>query len=174
MAGASRRTTNKGVAPTAALFALANLARGVLHNLDEIGAQMADYASGLRGQVRIAANLSAITQFLPGEIKRFLELHPGVEVHLEEMISTQVTKAVAENRADVGVFAPVPFGDGVETFAYPRRPARADRAARTCGFATHAADPIMILELLRGIACPASRRCSSCWEIRSERLSPRR
>ncbi len=110
--------TNKGVAPTAAGVALANLARGVLHNLDEIGAQMADYASGLRGQVRIAANLSAITQFLPGEIKRFLELHPGVEVHLEEMISTQVTKAVAENRADVGVFAPVPFGDGVETFAY--------------------------------------------------------
>jgi DNA-binding transcriptional LysR family regulator len=110
--------TNKGVAPTAAGLALANLARGVLHSLDEIGTQMADYASGLRGQVRIAANISAITQFLPGEIKAFLESHPGVDVRLEEMISTRVQKAVAENQADVGVFAPVPSGEAVETFAY--------------------------------------------------------
>src|ERR1700761_6827758 len=57
--------THKGVAPTAAGLALANLARGVLHNLDEIGARMAEYAGGLRGQVRIAANLSADTQIPP-------------------------------------------------------------------------------------------------------------
>jgi DNA-binding transcriptional LysR family regulator len=68
--------------------------------------------------VRIAANISAITQFLPGEIKAFLESHPGVDVRLEEMISTRVQKAVAENQADVGVFAPVPSGEAVETFAY--------------------------------------------------------
>jgi DNA-binding transcriptional LysR family regulator len=110
--------TNKGVAPTAAGLALVNLARGVLFGLDEIGARMADYAGGLRGQVRIAANISAITQFLPGEIKAFLEAHPGVDVRLEEMISSRVQKAVAENQADVGVFAPVPSGEAVETFAY--------------------------------------------------------
>jgi DNA-binding transcriptional LysR family regulator len=110
--------TNKGVVPTAAGLALANLARGVLHNLDEIGTQMADYASGLRGQVRIAANLSAITQFLPGEIKRFLERHPGVDIRLAEMISSRVQKAVAENQADIGVFAPVPVAEDIETFPY--------------------------------------------------------
>jgi DNA-binding transcriptional LysR family regulator len=110
--------TNKGVVPTAAGLALVNLARGVLHNLDEIGTQMAEYASGLRGQVRIAANVSAITQFLPAEIKAFLEAHPGVDIHLEEMISTRVQKAVAENQADVGLFAPVQFGHDVETYPY--------------------------------------------------------
>jgi DNA-binding transcriptional LysR family regulator len=110
--------TNKGVAPTAGGLALVNLARGLLHSLDEIAVQMDDYASGLRGHVRIAANISAITQFLPGEIKSFLAHHPQVQIHLEEMISTRVTRAVAENQADVGVFAPVPVGPEVETYPY--------------------------------------------------------
>ncbi|MBL8472834.1 MAG: LysR family transcriptional regulator [Rhodocyclaceae bacterium] len=112
------RRTNKGVEPTASGLALLNLARGVLHSLDEIGVQMADYSTGVRGQVRVAANLSAITQFLPGEIKQFLVMHPQVQVHLEELISTRVTKAVAENQADIGIFAHVPYGQDVETYPY--------------------------------------------------------
>lgn len=114
------RRTNKGVEPTAAGLALLNLARGVLHSLDEIAAQMAEYSTGVRGQVRVAANLSAITQFLPSEIKQFLGLHPQVQIHLEELISTTVTKAVAENQADIGIFANVPFGQAVETYRYHR------------------------------------------------------
>lgn len=112
------RRTNKGVEPTDAGIALLNLARGVLHSLDEIAAQMAEYSAGVRGQVRVAANLSAITQFLPGEIKQFLAQHPQVQIHLEELISTRVTKAVAENQADIGIFAHVPFGQEVETYPY--------------------------------------------------------
>lgn len=112
------RRTNKGVEPTAAGLALVNLARGVLHSLDEVAVQMAEYATGLRGQVRVAANLSAITQFLPGEIRRFLALHPQVQIHLEELISTRVTKAVAENQADIGIFAYGPYGQEVETYPY--------------------------------------------------------
>lgn len=112
------RRTNKGVEPTAAGAELLNLARGVLHSLDEISVQMRDYAAGLRGRVRVAANLSAITQFLPGEIKAFLAANPQVQIHLEEMISTRVTKAVAENEADIGIFAHVPFGQQLETFPY--------------------------------------------------------
>src|SRR5574337_1773476 len=114
------RRTNKGVEPTDAGIALMNLARGVLHSLDEIAVQMAEYSTGVRGQVRLAANLSAITQFLPGEIKQFLALHPQVQIHLEELISTRVTKAVAENQADIGIFAHVPYGQAVETYPYRR------------------------------------------------------
>jgi DNA-binding transcriptional LysR family regulator len=110
--------TNKGVEPTSAGLALLNLARGVLHSLDEIAVQMSDYSTGLRGQVRVAANLSAITQFLPGEIKSFLVLHPQVQIHLEELISTRVAKAVAENQADIGIFAHVPYGQELETYPY--------------------------------------------------------
>lgn len=110
--------TNKGVEPTAAGIALANLARGVLHEMDEIYVQMREYASGLRGHVRVMANISAITQFLPAQIKSFLSEHPQVQIHLQENISSAITKAVFENTADIGIFTMMPHGQNLEVFPY--------------------------------------------------------
>ncbi|MGH8806706.1 MAG: LysR family transcriptional regulator [Noviherbaspirillum sp.] len=110
--------TNKGVEATAAGIALANRARGVLHEIDEIYVQMREYASGVRGHVRVMANISAIIQFLPVEIKAFLSEHPQVQVHLQENISTAITKAVFENAADIGIYTVMPHGQGLETFPY--------------------------------------------------------
>jgi DNA-binding transcriptional LysR family regulator len=110
--------TNKGVEPTAAGIALLNRARRVLHELDETYFQMREYASGVRGQVRVFANISAITQFLPGEIKSFLDEHPQVQVDLEERTSPVITKAVAENVADVGIFTMIPHGQDLEILPY--------------------------------------------------------
>ncbi|WP_206732485.1 LysR family transcriptional regulator [Janthinobacterium sp. 17J80-10] len=110
--------TNKGIEPTAAGIALLGLARRALHELDDIAVQMQEYASGMRGHVRIFANISAITQFLPGEIKSFLAEYPQIQVNLEEKISTAVTKAVAENAADIGIFIMQPHGHQLEVFPY--------------------------------------------------------
>lgn len=110
--------TNKGIEPTAAGIALLGLARRALHELDDISVQMQEYASGMRGHVRIFANISAITQFLPGEIKSFLAEYPQIQVNLEEKISTAVTKAVAENAADIGIFIMQPHGHQLEVFPY--------------------------------------------------------
>ncbi len=110
--------TNKGVEATAAGIALANLARGVLHEIDEIYVQMREYASGVRGHVRVMANISAIIQFLPFEIRSFLSEHEQVQVHLQENISTNIIKAVAENAADIGIYTVVPHGQELETFPY--------------------------------------------------------
>ncbi|HSF47628.1 MAG TPA: LysR family transcriptional regulator [Burkholderiales bacterium] len=111
--------TNKGLEPTAAGNALVNLARRVLLDLDEIYAQMHEYSMGIRGHVRVAANVSAITQFLPGEIKTFLSEHPQVQIHLEEKSSTAIAKAIAENAAHVGVFTMgIPHEQDLQTFPY--------------------------------------------------------
>lgn len=110
--------TNKGVEPTAAGAVLLARARGVLHDLDGIYAEMWDYASGTRGHVRVHANISAISQFLPCEIAQFRTLHPGVQIHLEEHISSDIAKAVAENAADVGVCNPPDLPVGVEVLPY--------------------------------------------------------
>ncbi|MCB1910140.1 MAG: LysR family transcriptional regulator [Rhodocyclaceae bacterium] len=110
--------TNKGVEPTAAGITLVNLARRALHELDDIAVQMADYASGARGHVRVFANISAITQFLPGEIKGFRERYPQVQIHLEEKISSVVTRAVADNAADLGIYTAGPHAIELETFPY--------------------------------------------------------
>jgi DNA-binding transcriptional LysR family regulator len=110
--------TNKGVEATSAGIALANLARGVLHEMDEIFVQMSEYASGIRGHVRVMANISAINQFLPAELKSFLSEHPQVQIHLEENISASIAKAVFENAADIGIFTMMPHGQNLEVFPY--------------------------------------------------------
>jgi DNA-binding transcriptional LysR family regulator len=111
--------TNKGLEPTAAGNELVDLARRVLLDLDEIYAQMHEYSKGIRGHVRVAANVSAITQFLPGEIKTFLSEHPQVQIHLEEKSSTAIAKAIAENAAHVGVFTMgIPHEQDLQTFLY--------------------------------------------------------
>ncbi|CAN7770887.1 LysR family transcriptional regulator [Cupriavidus necator] len=112
--------SNKGVQPTMAGMELAHLARGVLHNLDDILVRMRDYGGGLRGQVRVMANISAITQFLPAQLKSFLADYPLIDVHLEERVSTAIVRAVAENAADIGIFTAGAVGAELETFPYRR------------------------------------------------------
>ena len=112
--------TNKGAQATPAGLALLNLARRLLVDLDDIALQMRDWSGGTRGQVRIFANISAITQFLPKEIAAFLARYPQVDVHLQERISSVIVKAVAENEADVGVCLMDGPAEGVEVFPYHR------------------------------------------------------
>jgi DNA-binding transcriptional LysR family regulator len=95
--------TNRGVHPTAAGHSLAVLARQALAQLDQVGARLLDYATGIRGTVRIHANPSAICQFLPGELKGFFNLYPDIHIDLEEQVSDAIVEAVLENRADIGV-----------------------------------------------------------------------
>ena len=42
---------------------------------------MSNYDPGLRGTIRIAANTSAITQFLPVDLAGFIEEHPSMGVY---------------------------------------------------------------------------------------------
>ncbi|VFR57070.1 Regulatory protein, LysR:LysR, substrate-binding [plant metagenome] len=94
----------RGVAATSAGRSLARGARLMLRQAADLSAQIQDHAHGVRGHVRLFANLSSITQFLPQELKSFLAEHPGVRVDLEERVSSAVTRAVAESEADIGVF----------------------------------------------------------------------
>lgn len=110
--------SNRGTQPTAAAFALLHLARQVLNDLDGISSQMRDYASGLRGHVRVVANISAITQFLPLELQRFLTQHPNVDVRLQEQVSSAIAHSVAENAADIGILNAGHYGEKLTLLPY--------------------------------------------------------
>tara|TARA_R110002167_G_scaffold184780_4_gene385302 strand:- start:3125 stop:4015 length:891 start_codon:yes stop_codon:yes gene_type:complete len=99
--------TNRGVGGTQAGKALAQLSRGVLHQLEEVHARMNEYSQGMRGEVRIVANISAIIQFLPAQMKAFLDQHPFIQIQLEERISSEIIETVAQNQADIGIFTEV-------------------------------------------------------------------
>jgi DNA-binding transcriptional LysR family regulator len=110
--------SNKGITATAAGMTLLNLARGVLNDLDNLASQMHDFSNGTRGSVRVLANISVITEFMPAALKSFLSTNPLVQVSLEERVSTAVVRGVAENIADIGIFTQVPYGDDLEIYNF--------------------------------------------------------
>lgn len=110
--------SNKGAEATAAAFALLHLARGVLNNLDDIVNQMSEYSTGVRGYVRIMANISAITQFLPDELKSFTVAYPLVQISLQEQVSSVIAKGVAENAADIGILNAGNYGEDIIQLPY--------------------------------------------------------
>src|SRR5450755_2600592 len=104
---------SKGVGLTPAGHALLTRARNVLNQAAQLDAEMRSFASGIRGQVRVFANISSIVEFLPAALADFLARHPDILVHLEEHVSSVVARAVAEQLADVGIVSDVPAIEGL-------------------------------------------------------------
>lgn len=109
----------RGVDLTPAGESLLHHARSILFSLDKMQAELSEYAEGVRGHVRIHANISAIVQFLPEDLGAFASEHPQVKIDLEEHLSTEVVRAVQEGAADVGIcHAAVAKGHALETLPY--------------------------------------------------------
>ena len=51
--------------------ALLHHARVTLLNIEKIAVELTEYSQGVRGHVRMLANLSAIVQFLPEDLSGF-------------------------------------------------------------------------------------------------------
>ena len=93
----------RGVDLTPAGQSLLHHARSVLFSLEKMQAELSEYADGVRGHVRIHANISAIVQFLPEDLGAFSAGHPQVKIDLEEHLSTEILRAVQEGAADLGI-----------------------------------------------------------------------
>jgi DNA-binding transcriptional LysR family regulator len=93
----------RGVKLTPAGESLLHHARSVLFSLEKMQAELSEYADGVKGHVRIHANISAIVQFLPEDLGAFSQSHPQVKIDLEEHLSTEVIRAVQEGAADLGI-----------------------------------------------------------------------
>ena len=99
------KRSNRSIEPTAAGTELLGLARSVLNDLDNIHGRLKDHALGARGLVRVFANISTITEFMPGNLRSFMARFPQVQVQLQEKISSAVQQGIASNAADVGLYA---------------------------------------------------------------------
>lgn len=111
----------RGVTPTPAGQSLLHHARSVLFSLDKMQGELAEYAHGVRGHVRVHANISAIVQFLPEDLGRFIRDHDAIKIDLEEHLSTEVLRAVQEGAADLGICHVGVAGTGTELQTLPYR-----------------------------------------------------
>ncbi|MBB3182001.1 LysR substrate-binding domain-containing protein [Variovorax sp. Sphag1AA] len=108
----------RGVEPTPAGQTMLHHARTLLFNLDKMCGELSEYTLGVRGHVRVHANISAIVQFLPEDIAGFLRAHPGVKVALEEHVSTSIINAVQDGHADIGICNPQVNMGSLQSRAY--------------------------------------------------------
>ena len=112
--------TNRGIEPTAAGRVLVDQSRRVLNDLESLRQVMQEHARGAAGHVRLFANISAITQFLPRALSAFMSKQPGVHVHLEERVSGAIAEAVASNAADIGIMIDRGAIEGLTCSPYQR------------------------------------------------------
>ncbi|MFO1330711.1 MAG: LysR substrate-binding domain-containing protein [Rubrivivax sp.] len=94
----------RGVVPTEAGRALLRHIRSLNASLHALESEVVEFSRGIKGHLRVVANASAIAEHLPADLAAFATAHPGIRVSLEELTSAEVQAAVAEGRADAGIF----------------------------------------------------------------------
>jgi DNA-binding transcriptional LysR family regulator len=114
------RRHRRGVEVTDAGADLLLHAEALHDTVARMEAQMAAHASGRTGVIRVAANSSAISQFLPEDLAEFVTAQPELRVALTEMNSLEVLEAVRADRADLGVYSGLTDAPGITTLPYRR------------------------------------------------------
>ncbi|MGY2283436.1 LysR substrate-binding domain-containing protein [Pseudomonas gingeri] len=107
----------RGVTPTAAGKALAQHARLILQQSERLRQDLADYANGVKGQVRLLCNTTAISEYLPERLADFLREHPPIDIDLQELPSLRIVHAISQGAAELGIVS-----DAVDTQDLQTRP----------------------------------------------------
>jgi DNA-binding transcriptional LysR family regulator len=113
---------SRGIAITPVGETLLRHAQLVIGNIETLGAELSQFFSGAKGNVKLVANLSSIVQFLPEDIASYQRQFPEVHIDIEEQNSADVLKTIEERGADFGICNVIP---GVERFT--QWPYRTDR-----------------------------------------------
>jgi DNA-binding transcriptional LysR family regulator len=101
-------------------LALVQHARTVLGQLERMRGDLQAFASGVKGNLRLSANTTAMAKHLPPVLRAFLLAHPDVDIDLRERPSSDVLRAVREGQTDIGIAAGVLDTDHLQTFPYRR------------------------------------------------------
>jgi DNA-binding transcriptional LysR family regulator len=108
----------RGVSPTPAGNALARHARVLLQQAERLQQELSEYAQGVKGQVRLLCNTTAITEYLPELLADFLHSHPNLDIDLQELPSTRITHALRQGAADLGIVSDAVDTDDLQTRAF--------------------------------------------------------
>src|SRR2546423_7157614 len=98
--------------------AFAHHARLVLLQRDHLRSDLQEYAKGIKGHLRVFASTTAITEFLPAVLSRYLATHPDVSVDLRERLSSDIVRAVGEGQTDIGIVSGSVRTEGLEVMPY--------------------------------------------------------
>ena len=105
---------SKGVTLTPAGEQLLKHARLIMRQVDYVKSEFADYGSSVFGHIRIFANTTAVTEYLPEILAQFLAQHPAITVDLQERLSRDIVRGILDGSADIGMIAGPVEAEGLE------------------------------------------------------------
>lgn len=105
----------KGVTLTQAGHAVMQHALRLFQGFEQFSSELGEYAKGIKGHVRLWANMSSLTEFLPAALASFLRQHPEIHVEVEEQMSGDIVQALLDGIADIGVLADGTPNAGLDT-----------------------------------------------------------
>ncbi len=112
--------SSQGVTLTPPGQAFVHHARLVLGQLEHLRTDLREYARGIRGHLRVHANTTALGEFLPPVLRRYLLDHPQVNVDLQERLSHDIVRAVSEGQTDIGIVAGLVRTENLQVLPYRR------------------------------------------------------
>lgn len=118
---------HRGVKLTTAGETLLRHARVILDQVDRLENEFAlnaaasiDSAVTEAGHIRVFANTTAVTEFMPKLLADYLAERPNVSVDLRERITSDVVRGVREGNADVGIVAGPVVTTGLQSWCFAK------------------------------------------------------
>ena len=132
----------RGVVPTPAGETLLEHARTMLTSVGQIERDMAAYATGTRGHVRMLVTASVMAESLADDVAAFLQdpAHRDIQISMEERVSPDVVQGIREGSASIGICWDAADLSGLQTRSY-----RSDHLA----IVAHASHPVAQLPTVR-------------------------
>ena len=132
----------RGVVPTPAGETLLEHARTMLASVGQIERDMAAYATGTRGHVRMLVTASVMAESLADDVAAFLQdpAHRSIQISMEERVSPDVVQGIREGSASIGICWDAADLSGLQTRNY-----RSDHLA----IVAHASHPVAQLPTVR-------------------------
>jgi DNA-binding transcriptional LysR family regulator len=108
----------RGIELTAAGESLLDHARIVIHNVEAMRGDLAEFARGVKATVRLLANTSGLSEYLPKVLAAFLAEHPHINIDVEERESGEIANAIVTGAADLGLAAEHALPESIERIRF--------------------------------------------------------
>lgn len=93
-------------------------ARVIMRQVDYMKNEFNEYATEASGHIKIFANTTAATEFLPEMLAGFLAERPGVTVDLQERLSRDIVRGVMDGSTDMGIIAGPVKAEGLQVIHF--------------------------------------------------------
>jgi len=113
--------TPRGVVLTQAGQSLLQHARTILNQIKHMKSDLQRYGEGVQGSIRIFANATAVTEFIPEVLVTFLAAHPKIDVDLQERPTAEIIRGVFDGMTDLGITSGPIAADGLDMHSFKDR-----------------------------------------------------